>query len=85
MLPPELRCSDYQRIMTQKEIEAAEDRAARIVKPRMSKEAFEKLEAANKYAASVIGDFDGIEQLPEAIREANEVRRQLTQQLTKKK
>ena len=71
--------------MTQKEIEDAEDRAARSLKPRMSREAFEKLEAASKYAASVVGDFDGIEQLPEAIREANQVRRQLTQRLARKK
>lgn len=71
--------------MTTKEIAASEDRAARIVKPRMSREAFEKMEAANKYAASVVGDFDGIEQLPEAIREANEVRRELTRRLAERK
>lgn len=85
MLPPEIRSADYQRIMSKAELKAALDRAAAIVKPRMSREAFEKMEAANKYAASVIGDFTGIEQLPEAIREANEVRRQLTRQLAKKK
>jgi len=40
MLPPELRWDeDYERIMTKKEIKAAEDRAAAALKPRISREA----------------------------------------------
>jgi len=48
-------------------------------------EALEQSKAASEYAAKVIKDFEGIEQLPEAIREANEVRRQLTRQLANNK
>jgi hypothetical protein len=71
--------------MTQKEIEDAINRVAAAVKPGMTKEAFEQMQAEYKRASAVVGDFDGIEQLPEAIREANEVRRELTKQLAKKK
>jgi len=84
MLPPELRCQNYERIMTQKEIEDAEDRARRFIKSKTGKEPL-ALEAASKYAATVVADFYGIEQLPEAIREANQVRRELTKRLAKKK
>lgn len=53
--------------------------------PRLSKEALEKLNAASEHAAAVMKDFEGMEQLPEAIREANEVRRVLTRQLAERK
>ena len=56
------------------------------VPPELSKEeVLEKSKAASEYAAKVIKDFEGIELLPEAIREANEVRRQLTRQLAERK
>lgn len=56
------------------------------VPPKLSKEeVLEKSKAASEHAAKVIKDFEGIELLPEAIREANEVRRQLTQQLAERK
>ena len=56
------------------------------VPPELSKEeVLERSRAASEYAAEVIKDFEGIERLPEAIREANEVRRQHTARLAKKK
>ena len=81
---PFLASSVLQRIFRQRQ----RSQASRLdpARPKLSKEeALEQSKAANDYAAKVIKDFEGIEQLPEAIREANEVRRQLTRQLANKK
>jgi len=52
---------------------------------KVSPETVEKWKAAAEQAKKVIHDFDGIQQLPTAIREANEVRRAHTLRLAKKK
>lgn len=53
--------------------------------PKLTPDAIERLNAVAKRAAAAIKDGQDLQQLPAAIREANQSKKKLTQRLAKKK